>query len=150
MRTNARPFQSNSMVLAVFGVIALTFGVIGTAILAGTIRDRARMTPTTGTIIDLLEERDSQHGRLFRPVVRFRTTTGRTVEVRGGTSSNPPLYDLEQRVPVRYNPDNPTEAALDTPFENWFFPGMFCMFGVLFGAIGAGMALWRLRGRGRL
>ncbi len=147
MKTNRLARQPEQAVLLVFGVMALIFGGIGAAIALSVMNERARMVHTEGSIVDLLRERDSEGDTLYRPVFRFTTAAGQAYEVESDMRSNPPSHELEQRVPVRYDPVNPSQARLDTLFENWFLPGLFCLFGVVFGAVSGGMLLSPLRRR---
>ena len=143
------PFVRNpeQAVLLVFGVLALIFGGIGAAIALSVVNERAWMVHTEGSIVDLLRERDSEGGTLYRPVFRFTTTAGQAYEVASDMRSNPPSHEIEQRVPVRYDPANPSQAKLDTLFENWFLPGLFCLFGCVFGIVSGGLLIGPLRRR---
>jgi hypothetical protein len=135
-----------SLFLLVFGLVGLIFGGIGAYVTVNTLREQARDARTTGTIVDMVQSRDSDGDRMYRAVFQF-TVDGKTYEIRSSKASNPPQYELEQRVPVRYNPADPSQASLDTVFENWFLPGLFCMFGALFGGIALGVGFAALRGK---
>lgn len=147
MKTKRVARQPEKAVLLVFGVLALVFGGIGAAIALSVTNERARMVHTEGGIVDLLRERNSKGETLYRPVFRFKTADGQAFEIKSDVRSNPPSYELEQRVPVRYDPANPSQAKLDTFFENWFLPALFCLFGGVFGAVSGGMLLGLLRRR---
>jgi hypothetical protein len=50
---------------------------------------------------------------LYRPVVRFTTASGQSVVLRATGSSNPPAYDVGERVTVFYASERPQEGELD-------------------------------------
>ena len=45
-----------------------------------------------------------------------------------GRSSNA----VGSTVPVRYDPNEPTSAGIDTHFRNWFIPGLLFAMGLVF------------------
>jgi hypothetical protein len=90
---------------------------------------------TTGTVIDLSRQTDSDGTVTFNPIVRFTTADGRTVQfVSSSSSSSPP--DLGDTVDVLYDPDDPRGAQLSGFFDLWLFPLVFGGVGIAFTAVG--------------
>jgi hypothetical protein len=54
------------------------------------------------------------------------------------TTSSP--YPIGSTVPIRYHPQNPSDAAVDTPFRNWFPAGLVGVAG-----LGFTLAGWAFR-----
>ena len=72
-------------------------------------------------------------GDSYAPVVEY---TVRGVDYRlTGTYTNPPAYDVGDRVTVRYERANPENARLDSFVELWLFPVVFGGVGLLLAVI---------------
>jgi hypothetical protein len=97
--------------------------------------------PTTGTIVDLIASSSSEGGTVYRAVVQFKTSDGRDFQWTETMASNPPAGQPGDEVPVKYDPANPEEARITKPFRLWFLPGLFGLLGVIFGGVGAVMAI---------
>jgi hypothetical protein len=80
----------------------------------------------------------------YRPQIRFTTDSGRAIELVGRVASRPARYKVGERVPVLYNPHNPTEAYLNSFWEIWFVTLMLVFFGLL--TMGMGLLGWVLSG----
>jgi hypothetical protein len=64
-----------------------------------------------GVVTDLVESTDSD-GTTYAPVVAFKTAGGRNFEFQSNFYSNPPAYEVGQKVTVLYPPDRPGEAQI--------------------------------------
>ncbi|MBN8531793.1 MAG: DUF3592 domain-containing protein, partial [Alphaproteobacteria bacterium] len=89
-----------------------------------------------GTVIEV-EEYSSSDGSLYRPVVRFKTSSGEEITMRDSGGSNPPLYDQGETVTVYYAPGDPRDAKLDSWITLWVLPGFFGGLGFMFAVIPA-------------
>ena len=67
----------------------------------------------------------------YHPHVRFQTEEGQTIEFSPGNSSNPPMYKVNDHVPVVYNPDYPNYAVINTFIEIWLGPVIYAGLGLL-------------------
>lgn len=77
---------------------------------------------TTGTVVRMNEQSDGEGGCCtFVPVVDFHVN-GNVYTFEGDTASDPPAYRVGQQVDVRYDPNNPNTAQIDSWFERWAFP----------------------------
>lgn len=92
-----------------------------------------------GTVTDLVLHRDSSSrssAGLYYPVIRFKTATDETIDFKSGTGSNPPDHKKGEQVQVRYDPDNPYRAKIDSFFSIWIFCILFAGMGIAFSGIG--------------
>ena len=67
----------------------------------------------------------------YHPRVRFQTREGKTIEFSPGNGSNPPLYEVNDRVPVVYNSDYPNYAVINSFIEIWLGPVIYAGLGLL-------------------
>ena len=67
----------------------------------------------------------------YHPRVRFQTREGKTIEFSPGNGSNPPMYEVNDHVPVVYNSDYPNYAAINSFIEIWLGPVIYAGLGLL-------------------
>lgn len=134
------------------------FPAIGTLLLAGALAVQvhrrsfeATASKAEGTVVELAlrESRDSdgRRGDTYCPVVRYRTAAGREIEFVSRTCSQPPAYDVGERVRVLYRPDKPYGASLDGFAERWLGTLVLGGIGLIFSLIGWPLVLIPLRRR---
>ena len=100
---------------------------------------------TTGDVIDLsLKTSTSGSGSshvgsgVYYPIVQFTTDRGEVIEFRGHTGSKPPAYRKGDVVSVRYMPEDPYNARINTFFSVWLvviIPGSLAFLFTLIGAV---------------
>ncbi|WP_448541587.1 DUF3592 domain-containing protein, partial [Roseiflexus sp.] len=71
----------------------------------------------------------------FYPVVEFRTADGESVRFEGSTGSNPSAYRVGDTVNVRYDPQTPQSALIDS-WELWLPSGIVIGVGGFFALMG--------------
>ncbi|MBI5953559.1 MAG: DUF3592 domain-containing protein [Chloroflexi bacterium] len=77
---------------------------------------------TTGVVVRLLEQSDSDGGCCtYVPVVQFEAG-GSTYSFEGDTASYPPQYEVGEEVSVLYDPSSPNTAQIDKFSERWLMP----------------------------
>lgn len=96
---------------------------------------------TTGKVTDH-ESRRSRKGRTIAERVTFADPEGVEHEFVSSISSSSP-FPIGSSVPVRFDPSNPNVAAINTPFRNWFIPGLLATIGLVFTFLGGG--IWMKR-----
>ena len=91
----------------------------------------------SGTIVALMENRDRDEISYF-PKVKFRTPSGRevTFESEMGATSEAGVGDV---VAVRYRPDQPQVAEIDSFMSLWGLTLLFGVLGAVFLFIGLGI-----------
>jgi len=67
----------------------------------------------------------------YHPRVRFQTQEGKTIEFTPGNGSNPPMYEVNDHVPVVYNRACPNYAVIDSFIEIWLGPVIYAGLGLL-------------------
>ena len=63
--------------------------------------------------------------------IRIPNRSIRGIEFRSGNGSNPPLYEVGEKVPVLYLPGRPGAAVIDTFIELWLGPVIYTGLGLL-------------------
>jgi hypothetical protein len=104
--------------IAVIGVVSIIYSVFSYIRIR---RFLSRCTETRGEVIRL--ERTRSSGEFasydYAPVFQFQTSGGESVTVTSNMSSSPAGFDVGQRVLVRYDPANPSDAKIHTLFQTW-------------------------------
>ena len=72
------------------------------------------------------------YGSMFAPLVRFRTSDGKSIEFQSSTQSNLPSYYAGQTVVVRYDPARPNSAAIADLFSIWGATIILGIIGIVF------------------
>lgn len=67
----------------------------------------------------------------YHPRVRFQTKEGKDIEFSPGNGSNPPMYEVNDRVRVVYNRDHPNYAVINSFVEVWLGPAIYTGLGFL-------------------
>jgi hypothetical protein len=120
---------------AVSGLIAM--GCLWAAIsgLLTIRRQRAASVTTSGVVVALQKKfLNPGSGGVYAPTVEFRAPSGETIRFDASTGSMPAAHTIGQVVPVRYHPQPPYAADLDSGLTNWLVPGGLFAF-----AAGAGL-----------
>lgn len=99
---------------------------------------------TEGTVSELDADRDSDGDLHYYPIVTFTTLQGQTVTFRSRTGSNPPAYEVGERIGVVYDPANPQGARHTGWFSLWGVTFIFTLLFTIFGGVGF-VGLWSLR-----
>jgi hypothetical protein len=95
-------------------VLALVAGISAAMVTEG------KSAHADGTVIELRPS-----GRGYRAVVEFAAPMGATIRFTSSVSSNPPPAQIGEHVDVRYNPNNPRDATINTYWQIWFLPTLF-------------------------
>ncbi|QNS08012.1 DUF3592 domain-containing protein [Streptomyces xanthii] len=136
-----------------FGALFLVIGLVmgGVSLSYVTSAEQAR-----GTVVSLewsagsggySGRSRSRSGPTAHPVVEFTTREGRATTFRSSMGSNPPAYDLGERVDVLYRADSPQDAKIDGFVSLWLLPLIFTGVGLLIGGIATTVAVLVRRNR---
>lgn len=129
-------------------VLKYTFTAIGLAMLIGAFllysntQDFLKTAVTAnGTVVALVPSR-SGDSVTYAPVVQFQDKTGRLIEVKSSSSSNPPSYYEGEIVEVFYQERAPQDAKINGYFSLWGFPTILGGLGILFFLVGFSIILF--------
>lgn len=118
LRARRNVKKTLATVFSLLGLAGLVATGISIAVVAGLTSGMSRHAE--GTIVDL-----APASRGYDPVVEFTVPDGDKVRIKGWVGSNASAFPLGEQVPVRYNPDNPQDAVIDTYWQVWFVPTLF-------------------------
>jgi len=113
-----------SIILLILGIPLLFFG-IKEIYQAGNFAVKAERTE--GTIIHMRKGLTK-----YVPRVRFQTKNGQIIEFYSGNGSNPPMYEVNDKVKVLYNSDFPQYAVINSFIELWLGPVIYTGLGLFF------------------
>jgi hypothetical protein len=127
------------LALPIFGGIGALF--VCTAIVAAllTLSQHASYVATQGQVIGF-----DYRGNSRTPVVLYDAPGLESAVITGTVYSSLSRYAVEDRIGVRYPPDDPANGIVDDPLEKWLLPGIFGFIGTIFCVIGYG--IWRTGG----
>ena len=99
---------------------------------------------TDGEVVELISKRDSD-GTTYRPRVRYRPQGGYDMFFESSVSSNPPAFDVGEKVKVLYEPGNPQSAKINSFMSLWFGVLISGVLGLIFSAVGLGTLVHAIR-----
>jgi hypothetical protein len=124
-------------------VFLLVFGAVGAPIfIAGLVWGAKRYAlmrsgfRATGTVVENVQVPGSK-GYSIYPEVQFAAFNGKTYRFRGSTGSNSAEYEIDAKVQVIYQQDDPSVAQIADFEQFWLGPVGVGIFGFLF--LGAGI-----------
>ena len=123
--TGVRAISKVGLVFVCLGLA----GLIAAGVLAWLEMNGSRQATANGVIVDFA----------VGPVVEYTTGQGAIVQFRSAVRST--TFARGQRVPVAYDPADPSDAAIDGFIGRWFLPGLFAMIAGVFLVIGLVLAL---------
>lgn len=134
--------KPEKLILNIFSGVSVLMLLIAFFASFGNITRTANERTASGLVVDVAKERvyiDRQREIIeeyYYPVVRFTAGDGRTRELKMSEGSNWPDYETGDEVIVRYNPQKPLEARIDSFGSNalmWVLPVITGILGLAFG-----------------
>jgi len=126
-------------------IVRNVFSLVGLSLLGGAVvwvlttqRFISSAETATGTVVEMVPSGSSSK-TTWSPVVDFTTKDGKSIRLRPSFSSNPPAYDVGERVVVYYRPETPEEAKIDGFFALYLGPMILNIVGFVFFSIGTVM-----------
>jgi hypothetical protein len=107
-------------VLQWIGMIqGVVFGLVSVGFFLQTSTFVARSSTTTGTVIAFEQHEDDASGQTFSPIFSYVAADGSAQTGHSNSSSNPPGFGVGEKVPVRYETRNPSNARIATYWQTW-------------------------------
>lgn len=104
-----------------FRVIPWIFLIVGIAMLffaynlyASTQQFLKVSVKAVGVVVEMKSEYDSDDDLMYRPVIRYKDRTGVEHTFTSSTSSNPPSYEVGDRVELLYDQQKPEQPRINT------------------------------------
>ncbi len=129
------------LILGIFsGIAALMLLIAGISAFSA-VSKMSQEESTSGRVVDVVMQREyvNQQDRVVReyyyPVVEFTASDGRSRSLKMSEGSQSPSYETGDAVTVRYNPEHPLEARIDSAGSNamlWILPGITGVLGLCF------------------
>lgn len=105
-------------------VQSVIFGLVASGFAINTLIFIERSSRTTATVVEL-ERHQDEDGVSFSPLFSFAAPDGSVQIVHSNSSSNPPGFEIGEKVPVRYETRNPSNARIATFWQTWPFAAGF-------------------------
>lgn len=107
----------------------------------------AEASPATGKVIELHRFKSKNSDiHVYRPVIRFRTSTRKKIVFIASSGSNPPAYSKGEKLEVLYLPSRPREAIISGFFSVWGDTLILVIMGLAFSSI-SGLVFFCVRSR---
>lgn len=92
-------------------------------------RQQQTFTSTSGTVVAVQKQAGNPgSGGIYCPTVEFTTISGEVVRFESSFGTMPASHKVGQVVKVRYDPQQPHTAEIDSGLSNWFVPGCLLVF----------------------
>ena len=82
------------------------------------------------TVTRLNEIPNNENNVYYAPIITFVDNQGKTQTIRSSTASNPPRYQVNQRVEIIYEPRSPEKAVINNFYNIWFTSTMCAIAGL--------------------
>jgi hypothetical protein len=134
--------QAQNIILWVFGGVAVVMLLVAFFSAWSAISQLAREESAPGTVVEVvarrqyIDQQDDITEEYYYPVVRFTAEDGRRREVQMTEGSNWLEYEAGDAVTVRYNPERPLDARIDSLGSTmllWILPSITSILGLAFG-----------------
>src|SRR5260221_14249817 len=109
----------NKILKYIFGVIGIIMLAIAGYISAAQLIFMNGKPQVQGTVVKNQSSFsvDMGGGNVYAPLVSFTTLDGKTEQIESGVQSSPPAHRVGDIVQVVYDPKNPSDARINSPFD---------------------------------
>jgi hypothetical protein len=133
--------QGTRIIVAIFtGVAVLMLLIAGIASFFN-VQKISKEASAPGRVVEIVSRREyvNQQDHVYQdyyyPVVEFTAADGRTRQLQINEGSNIPSYETGEEVVVRYNPQKPIDARIQSAGSDalmWILPGITGVLGLAF------------------
>jgi len=129
-------WQAVPLVGTIFLVLGSGFLVMGVVLglITSNFVENGRQAQAT---VVSLQAVSGDNGVTYAPVFQYSGADGREHTVTSHASSSPAGFSVGERVNILYSSKDPEDARIDTLWQLWGFPLIFCPLGGLFALVGA-------------
>ncbi len=133
-----RDIKKYPSIAVLFIILGIPFLVFATYSLSMSVNFINRTVATEGTVVQhrILPGTDDYGTHVYIPVVEFRTNEGQSITFEDGSV----VISVGEKVPVRYDLSNPSDARIYSIINFWVGPSTFAVGSAVFSSIG----LWGL------
>jgi hypothetical protein len=142
-QTQKESNKAENLILWIFGGVAVLMLLITVIVTGVNIAKIAQERSAKGVVMEVVKlpvydenDRDRVLREINYPVVRFTADDGRRRDVQMSEGSELQFYEAGDEVTVRYNPEHPLEARIDSVGSSmlmWILPGITGILGLAFG-----------------
>jgi hypothetical protein len=142
-QTQKESNKAENLILWIFGGVAALMLLIAVVATGANIAKITVERSAPGMVLEVVKlpvydenDRDRVLREINYPVVRFTADDGRRRDVQMSEGSELPFYEAGDEVTVRYNPQHPLEARIDSAGSSvlmWILPGITGILGLAFG-----------------
>lgn len=100
-------------------------------------RFRELAVPAEGVVIDFKQRINSDDDPEYFPIFRYRDEAGKEHVICSDTGTNPPGFKKGDSIRVLYDAANPSDCRIDTFWQLWLLPLIFCVLGIAFALVGS-------------
>ena len=118
--------------------IGITMAAVGVGVGFSTWRFLQVAESTEGVVVEFVENRSREDGRLritYAPRVEFTSADGEVTTFVSNTRSGSPSHEIGDPVDVLYDPDDASNANIDSWIGLWLIPIIFTIVGFIVLAI---------------
>ena len=120
----------------VFSLVGGLLALIGVFLFIRTRIFIGKAQKVKGIVIQMVYSHSSEGGGGYAPVYQFKTVDGQTIVIQDSLSSNPPRFQVGQKIEVLYDPGNPQKARINKWMNLYFAPALLVGLGLIFGGVG--------------
>ena len=124
--------MENLFLILCYLVLSLVLILVGVVNWFRTKRFVETAQRTTGTVIAFVP-RQGRRGPTYSPTVRFKAIDGSEIEFTESLSTRPPGYEINEQVPVLYDPQHYQRARVSkTTWRLYYYALLFGGLGTVF------------------
>lgn len=134
--------RSGAKVGRLVGLIFMSIGIVLLVVAGYFVYDHQQFEKTavtvTGTVVDFhsyISTSDNSSTTMYSPIFEYEYE-GKKYTYVSTSGSNVKEYEVDERIDIMVNPENPTDVLVNSFMEKWFVPALLGFMGTLFTGLG--------------
>ena len=134
--------RSGAKVGRLVGLIFMSIGIVLLVVAGYFVYDHQQFEKTavtvTGTVVDFhsyISTSDNSSTTMYSPIFEYEYE-GKKYTYVSTSGSNVKEYEVDERIDIMVNPENPADVLVDSFMEKWFVPALLGFMGTLFTGLG--------------